>query len=166
IDRVVRNHPARTGDVEIGLVARPKVMRGKIADNYNRILRARLSRHAPRAQSDGGELAGAAGQRAVLEPGQGITMLMTVARFDRPGGLPEGDDIVVNLIIGADLDQGDGALTPILPRDDPGAGATVVEYAIILILLKIPFALHQAKPFDRGRAERVHHRMGRDVQRP
>src|SRR5215472_12163314 len=94
--------------------------------------------------------------RPVAAPVQAIgEAVFAFQRLLRP---PECDDVVVNLLLGRDLDQLHGAVAPIADRLDPQARALLVARLEILIGPKIVLALQESE------AARIGVREGRDLQ--
>ena len=81
-------------------------------------------------------------------------------------GHPEGDDIVVDLIIGGKFDEHHRALPPVAQGFDPCRWPLVVEDAIVLVILEIAIALQKAESLG-STIEKAsgHHRFG-IVERP
>src|SRR4029077_17272598 len=58
-------------------------------------------------------------------------------------GSPEGNDVVIRLIGGRDLDEHDGTLVPRGLGLDPHTWPLVVEHTVVLVLRELALALHQ-----------------------
>src|SRR5215831_17071876 len=60
-------------------------------------------------------------------------------------GSPEGNDIVIGLIGGRNLDEHHGTLVPRGLGLDPHTGPLVVEHPVVLVLCELTLALHQSE---------------------
>src|SRR5690606_16897609 len=90
----------------------------------------------------GGELT-PVGRRAA--PVQAVVEEIFRLGAERAARSPEGDDIVVDLALGRDLDQEDLALAPIPDRLYPQARPLFVTRLEILVAGEAPLALHEAE---------------------
>src|SRR5690625_2473265 len=79
---------------------------------------------------------------------------------------PEGGDIVHVLVVGRNLDQLDGARTPVTQWFDPEARAAFVKVRIILVGSEVAFALQEAEAPRGVVDEAVGTQRARVVQRP
>ena len=79
--------------------------------------------------------------------------------------LPIGDDVVVGLVRGRDLDELDAPLAPLADRLDPVARPLVVMRLEVLVVLEDPVALHQAEAARVGVDEGRDRLPGRVAQR-
>src|ERR1700704_3310013 len=72
-----------------------------------------------------------------------VEVLLAFLRFG--GRSPERDDVVHHFVACRYFDERDSAFAPVALRFDPHARALLVEHAIVLVLLEVPLALHQAE---------------------
>ena len=67
---------------------------------------------------------------------------------------PEGDHVIVGLVLGWNHDQFDATLAPVAFGRDPGAGPQVVAGLQILVIGEVTVSLHQPEALERFGAER------------
>ena len=89
-----------------------------------------------------------------VDPVQPVAVVEARAGLGRLLGQPVGDDVVVDLVVGRDLDQLHHALAPVAERLDPEAGPLVVADAV-QIVVEDAVALQQAEAARARRRRRL-----------
>ena len=79
---------------------------------------------------------------AVVLPVQAVVQVVFAAGSVVAVGDPDGVDVVMDLVVGRDLDQLHHAGAPVVQRLHPGRGAAVVAHAVEVVV-ELPVALHQ-----------------------
>ena len=102
---------------------------------------AGLAAIAEAGRDDSGRAASGRARPPTSACGSGIRGLAGPGRLGRH---PHGDDVVVDLVVGRDLDELDRALAPVAQRLDPERGAAVVIDAVEIVV-EVPVALEQAE---------------------
>src|SRR5690348_13594821 len=101
--------------------------------------------------------------RSPIEP---VAERQGLAACDRRLRFPIGNDVVVDFVVGWDFHELHGAVAPGAQRLDPDAGPAVIEGAIVLVVVEIAIALHQAEALRIGIDEGVRLHLRRIVERP
>src|SRR3546814_1910553 len=125
-----------------GQLAEPPAV--ELDDELHQPRRTRLAGLAA-APDAGGHHAGAFRRIGLVGlPVQAVAQAVALAGLGGIARYPEGDDVVVDLVVGGDLHQLHGAGAPGLQRLDPEARAALVMHAIEIVLERA-VALQQAE---------------------
>src|SRR3546814_6301700 len=139
---------ARGGYHRLGRRSLRQVAQGvavEFDDELVQTRRARLARLAAAAdpgRDASGDIPG--GIRLVREPVQAVPHVVRGARLRRLLWHPESHDVVVDLVVGGNLDQLDRAPAPATERFHPQAGPQVVVDAVEIVL-EVAIALQQTE---------------------